>query len=99
MANTGKLITALLIGATAGAVLGVIFAPDKGSETRRKISERTQELIDQLAQKIEEGKDALSDMTNKARKVADNVENQVSDAVENADAFTRKARTTANSNR
>ena len=34
----------LLIGVGIGAVLGILFAPHKGSKTRRKIAERGNEL-------------------------------------------------------
>jgi gas vesicle protein len=45
---TGKLITGILAGAAAGAILGVLFAPDKGSETRAKIAQKSSELTDAI---------------------------------------------------
>jgi len=98
MANASKLLGALLIGAAAGATLGILFAPDKGSNTRKKISKKTDDLIDQLSDKIEEGKAALSDLRKKAMDTADDLKTKVTGAVEEeVEAQTKRARSTANS--
>ena len=42
--SAGKLLSGLLLGAAAGAVLGILFAPEKGTETRKKLSKKGQDL-------------------------------------------------------
>ena len=39
MSKSSNILTALIAGAAAGAVIGLLFAPDKGTETRKKINE------------------------------------------------------------
>jgi gas vesicle protein len=45
--NTGKLVGALLVG----GALGILFAPNKGSVTRKKIYSKGEELKDTLQDK------------------------------------------------
>lgn len=76
--SAGKLITGVLLGAAAGAVLGILFAPDKGSETRKKISQKGADLrdsikskisnlVDDLADQYEDGKDEAERMINSGK--------------------------------
>jgi gas vesicle protein len=53
MANNGKIALALLLGAAAGAAMGLLFAPGTGDETRNKLSEGMKDLGKKLTQKGE----------------------------------------------
>jgi gas vesicle protein len=48
----GKIILGVLAGVTAGALIGVLFAPDKGTETRKKIVHKGEEYVDNLKEKV-----------------------------------------------
>jgi gas vesicle protein len=50
--DTKKMIGALLIGTAVGAAIGILFAPAKGSETRKAIGQKSGELTDALKEKI-----------------------------------------------
>ena len=57
----------LLVGFATGVLVGMLFAPDKGSETRKKITEKGTDLktrfsdfIDSLSSKADEMADDLS---------------------------------------
>jgi len=39
MKDQTKIIAALLVGAAAGAILGVLLAPESGDETRKEITD------------------------------------------------------------
>ena len=46
-------LSGLLIGAAAGAVAGILFAPDKGTETRKKISQKADELKKNILDQVD----------------------------------------------
>lgn len=52
--DSGKSATSLLIGIGVGALLGVLFAPEKGSKTRQKIVDKGQDYADDLKVKFDE---------------------------------------------
>lgn len=50
--NNGKIIGAFLLGAAIGGVLGLLFAPEKGSVTRQKLLSKGEDLKDLVKEKI-----------------------------------------------
>ncbi|TDH26196.1 YtxH domain-containing protein [Segetibacter sp. 3557_3] len=77
--NSGsKVLLGVLAGAAAGAILGVLFAPDKGTETRRRLNEggrdvasnlkdKFSDLVDGIADKYEAAREGASDLIEKGK--------------------------------
>lgn len=57
--TTGKVACALLVGTAIGGVLGILFAPDKGSETRKKIVGKSEDLTDVIKVKFDDFLDSI----------------------------------------
>jgi gas vesicle protein len=68
-----KLIGGLLFGAAVGAVLGILFAPDKGAETRKKMGKKAEDLGDELKNKYSEAKEALREKFENIKTDAENI--------------------------
>lgn len=77
--NNGKLLAALLTGAAIGGALGILFAPDKGSETRKKIADKGNELTGTV-------KDKFNAVVNKFRKEVETLNEQAGDLADNGKA-------------
>jgi gas vesicle protein len=65
--NTGKLLLGVLAGVAAGALLGVLFAPDKGSETRKKITRKGTDYADDLKNKFNEFVESATEKLDEAK--------------------------------
>ncbi len=51
--KSGDFIKGLLIGGCIGAVLGILYAPKSGKETREEIGRKTEELIEKAKEDYE----------------------------------------------
>ncbi len=76
----GKIIGAVLIGAAIGGILGVLFAPDKGSKTREKILDKGHDLSEAVKDKFNS---LVSDLKREAQHAADSAKNSVRDEARN----------------
>jgi len=70
--NSGKVFLGLLAGLAAGALLGVLFAPEKGSVTRRNIRSKSEDYIDDLKDKFQDFLETVSERFEKVKDTATN---------------------------
>jgi gas vesicle protein len=61
MKDLSKVMLSFIVGALAGAAAGILLAPDKGKNTRKKVKDS----IDNLSEKV---KDTIDDLSDKAKK-------------------------------
>lgn len=66
MDDNGKLFIGLLAGLGLGTILGVLIAPDKGSETYKKIEKAVKDAADDLMHLGEEAAEEAENKTKKA---------------------------------
>jgi len=70
-------LTTFIKGISVGFILGVLFAPDKGSATRRKLSGMASDIKEDMAETL----DDISDMV--SEKIT-SIKNMVCDITEDA---------------
>lgn len=80
--NTGKVALGVLAGLATGAVLGILFAPEKGSVTRKKIADKSKDSIDGLKSKYNT---VIENLSSKLEAVKKNGQSHLDEAYEYAD--------------
>ncbi len=79
--NTGQTLIALLTGAAIGAGLGILYAPDKGSTTRDKLSKEAKKAQKKLNKQI---KETTSNLSSKAQVAKISFEQKLNETLSSA---------------
>ena len=71
--SKGKVVLGTLAGLAIGAIAGILFAPEKGSTTRRQIRDKSDDYVDKLKSKFDEFRDSLIEKIESTKKDAENL--------------------------
>ncbi len=61
--NTGQTLLAILTGAAIGAGIGILYAPESGKKTRKKIKKEAAKAQKQLTEQLHEAQEIISSKT------------------------------------
>lgn len=80
MSDSTNTFLGILAGTAIGAIVGILYAPDKGVNTRRKVSEKVLEARESLEERALDIKGTVADkLSNKKETLDSKVESIVSD--------------------
>ena len=72
--SVGKIVLGVLAGFAAGAAIGILFAPEKGSATRKKILGIANDLAEDIKEKISE---SIKNVSNQFESTKDDLKDYV----------------------
>lgn len=71
--STGKVVLGTLAGLAVGGILGILFAPEKGSVTRKQIMDKGNDYADDLKSKYKDFADSMSEKFQSAKQEAQGI--------------------------
>ncbi len=91
--NVGSKVSFFLVGLGVGALVGVLFAPKSGEDTREFLSKRADDGREFAQKKARELRERADDLIEKSKEVASRKRDSISAAVEaGRDAFLRESK-------
>ncbi len=72
-----NVVLGVLAGAAIGALLGIMYAPDKGSNTRKKLRRKGEDVVEDLKVKAHNLTEKANELTLKATRLMEKVNSSV----------------------
>src|SRR5207245_10984417 len=88
--NGGSKVSYLIVGLGLGVLVGILFAPKSGEETRDFLAEKADEGSKYAQRKARELKERAEDLVEKSKEVAARQKESITAAVESGRATCRK---------
>ncbi|HUO35517.1 MAG TPA: YtxH domain-containing protein [Candidatus Acidoferrum sp.] len=89
--NVGSKVSFFLVGLGIGALVGILFAPKSGEETREYLSNRADEGRDYAQKKARELRERAEDLIERSKEIMARQKDSISAAVDaGKDAYVRE---------
>ncbi len=76
--NSGfAFFSGIIVGAAIGAITGLLMAPEPGEETRKKVSDKTKEIQDDLLDRFDDLKDNVNEILDEVKDKGSQIINDV----------------------
>ncbi len=89
--STSKVLVGIIAGLAAGAVVGLLMAPDTGSNTRKKISQKGEGYVDDLRSKFNDFLDGFMNQVetvkDDAHDLADRAKSKIGDTMKKVGSY------------
>lgn len=82
MTTKSKIILGLAGAAAAGVLVGLLLAPEKGTDTRKKLSKTAGDWAGQLSDLFNNAKEEITNLKNKSAKVASDAASRYTNTTE-----------------
>ncbi len=83
MTTKSKIILGLVGAAAAGVIVGLVLAPEKGADMRRKLKDTAGDWADHLTDLFANAKGEIQNLKDKGSKAANDAANKYSNVKEN----------------
>lgn len=80
--TTTKVIVGILGAAAAGLVIGMLIAPEKGTDLRKNIKQTADDWVDELSQWVGKGKEYIDEVRNRASEQASALQEEASQNID-----------------
>ena len=87
--NGNKAFWGIVTAAAVGAIIGLLFAPEEGNQTRKKIKKKTNSLATDLIEALEKSKEKAAGAVSQLKKEGEEYKDA---AIDKADELTDAAK-------
>ena len=90
--STSKVLLGVVVGLAAGAMAGILMAPDSGSNTRKKLSSKGEGMVEDLKGRFNDFLDGfmsqVENVKEDANEIADRAKSKIGETVKKVGNYT-----------